>query len=83
MAYHNGMRSTTKDVDNDGMPLGNCALYLSSDTEEPTGGWWYDSCWHINPNMILQDNTSGLTLNNNWHGFNSVQMKIRPLDCIL
>ena len=81
MAYHNGMRFTTKDVDNDRMPLSNCALY--SDPEEPNGGWWYNSCWHINPNMILQDNTSGLTFNNNWHGFKSVQMKIRPLDCIL
>ena len=81
MAYHNGMRFTTKDVDNDRMMLRNCAVYRGP--EEPTGGWWYNRCWHINPNMILQDNTSGLVFNSNWHGFKSVQMKIRPIDCIL
>ena len=81
MAYHNRMRFTTKDVDNDRMMFRNCALYRGP--EEPTGGWWYNRCWHINPNMILQDNASGLTLNNNWHGFKSVQMKIRSLDCAL
>ena len=81
MAYHNGMKFGTKDVDNDDIPLFNCALYHGP--EEPTGGWWYDECWRINPNMILQDNTSGVAFNNNWYGFKSVQMKIRPLDCIL
>ena len=81
MAYHNKMKFTTKDVDNDNIKFRNCAQYWG--TEEPTGGWWYDGCWRINPNMIIEDNTSGLALNNSWYGFKSVQMKIRPLDCIL
>lgn len=81
MAYHNGMKFTTKDVDNDKKAFGNCALYRG--IEEPTGGWWYGRCWRINPNMILEDNDSGLAFNDNWYGFKSVQMKIRPLDCIL
>ena len=81
MAYHNRMKFTTKDVDNDNVKFRNCALYKGA--EEPTGGWWYDRCWRINPNMIIEDNTSGLAFNNYWFGFKSVQMKIRPLDCIL
>ena len=63
MAHHNGMRFTTKDVDNDGMPYSNCALYRG--TEEPTGGWWYDRCCNINPNMMMEYKTNGLALNNN------------------
>ena len=79
MAYHNGRRFTTKDVDNDKLLYSNCALYR--DPLKPTGGWWYGRCWLINPNMILEDNTSGVFFNNNWYGFKSVQMKIRPQDC--
>ena len=81
MVYHNGMRFTTKDVKNDNAVFGNCALY--GGPEEPTGGWWYNRCWRVNPNMIIEDNTNGIAFDNNWYGFKSVQMKIRPLDCIL
>ena len=77
MAYHNGMKFTTKDVDNDNIAFVNCALHRG----KSNGGWWYDNCWHIDPNIQLKDNTDALVIDNEWYGIRSVQMKARPVDC--
>ena len=42
LAYHNGMRFTTRDNDND-QYRNNCA-------QTHTGGWWYNSCHHSSLN---------------------------------
>ena len=43
LKYHNSMRFTTFDKDQDGHSTGNCATHCS-------GGWWYNGCIHSNLN---------------------------------
>ena len=65
-AYHNGMKFSTPDNDNDNWS-GNCAATWKS-------GWWYHSnCYHININT-QPPNVHGSVLFS--------EMKIRPKDCI-
>ena len=42
--YHNGMKFSTKDVDNDNAPS-SC-----NPGGGLTGGWWYNNCWFVNLN---------------------------------
>ena len=42
-SYHNGMRFSTRDNDNDVHSGVNCA-------EDSTGGWWYRHCYNSNLN---------------------------------
>ena len=81
MAYHNGMHFSTKDSDNDKTSSRNCAL-LSALTK-PTGGWWYNGCWHINLNNYYNHNNYNVYLNNKWiHKPSSfAELKIRPHNC--
>ncbi|XP_059154488.1 angiopoietin-2-like isoform X1 [Physella acuta] len=41
--YHNGMKFTTIDSDNDEWSDGNCAV-------DRRGGWWYEGCHDVNVN---------------------------------
>ena len=66
----NGQRFTTFDNDND-RKSGNCAAGNS--------GWWYNSCWRINPNY----QPPNVYLNSKWYNLLSMEMKIRPHDCII
>jgi len=50
-AYHNGMKFSTTDNDNDKWS-GNCAAYHHS-------GWWYNSCLNININNLPPNVGSG------------------------
>ena len=77
MAWHNGMYFTTKDNDNSG---GNCALLFG--LEEPSGGWWYNGCWNIAPNIIY-NHRAGVGLNGQSHTFtyNIIEIKLRPHKC--
>ena len=45
MAYHNGMKFTTKDNDND-VHRGNCAIIWS-------GAWWHKICHWVNLNGLF------------------------------
>ena len=46
MVYHNGMKFTTIDVDNDLRSGENCAA------DEKFGGWWYETCADVNLNGL-------------------------------
>ena len=80
MTYHNGMYFTTKDNDNDLIPKRNCALYHG--LNNPIGGWWFRSCWvnAIAPNINYK-HQNGVYLNNQWHVFPSMEIKVRPHNC--
>ena len=78
MAHHNGMNFTTKDGDNNDNYDGSCALLLG--LKEPLGGWWYNSCSHITPNIIY-NHRYGMQLNKNWHTLPYIEIKLRPHKC--
>ena len=50
-SYHNGMKFTTRDRDND-MWNRNCA------SDHNRGGWWYNTCTHINLNGNYEGNVN-------------------------
>lgn len=54
LSYHNGMKFSTLDADNDRNQLGNCALLWK-------GGWWYNNCYRVHPNGVHSDELSDLT----------------------
>ena len=74
MADSNGMYFTTKDRDNDPWHK-NCALWVG-----PGGGWWYEYCTDIQPN-VLYNYYVGVRLNNKWHTLSFIEIKIRPHNC--
>ena len=76
MAYHNGMNFTTKDNSNT-QHGGNCALMYAT---QPNGGWWYNNCWYINPNIFYNHLHNGFNLRKA-HLFYFIDMKIRPQQC--
>uniref|UniRef100_H2YQP7 Fibrinogen C-terminal domain-containing protein n=1 Tax=Ciona savignyi TaxID=51511 RepID=H2YQP7_CIOSA len=43
LSQHNGRPFSTKDVDNDSFPTGNCGILFR-------GAWWYHSCYDSNLN---------------------------------
>ena len=56
MAYHNGMKFSTADQDND-KHSGNCAVFDKS-------GWWYNACYRVHLNG---PNTPGYGNNIYWN----------------
>ena len=69
-AYHNKMKFTTADNENDNWSGGNCATYVRYKS-----GWWYHTCRKVNlnkqpPEVNEQDVLFG-------------EMKIRPKNCIV
>ena len=66
-AYHNGMKFSTPDNDNDKWSAGNCAAGSSK------SGWWYNNCHTININKQPPSVRGGVLFS---------EMKIRPKDCI-
>ena len=75
LKYHNGMKFTTKDRDNDANS-GNCATAHS-------GAWWYKSCLHSNLNGYYATKRLSSSRYCVWTSFDAVysllfaQMKIR------
>ena len=67
-----GIRFSTHDNDND-KHKSNCAVNYKN-------GWWFNGCFHINPN----NQPLRVKLNSTWYNdlIRRVEMKIRLLDCI-
>ncbi|KAK3108614.1 hypothetical protein FSP39_011871 [Pinctada imbricata] len=61
LKYHNGMKFTTLDRDNDNRSL-NCAVKWK-------GAWWYNSCHHshLNGDYSIRTDSAGL----GWNGYPS------------
>ncbi|XP_077970112.1 fibrinogen-like protein 1 [Styela clava] len=79
--YHNAMKFTTRDQDNDEKSGGNCA------SEYNSGGWWFYSCHHstLNGKYISGGQTSRSwegVIWNHWrgssHSLKFTEMKFRP-----
>lgn len=51
-SYHNDMKFSTFDRDNDKNDA-NCCQNVDG------GGWWYNSCWNYNPNGVYGKQASG------------------------
>ena len=77
MALHNGMYFTTKDNDNDnrGDNSYNCAISFG-----PYGGWWYNSCGSMTPNIIY-NHKYGMYLNSQYHTLPYIEIKLRAHKC--
>ena len=65
--YHNGMKFSTRDNDNDKWYSGNCAL-------SNNGGWWFNGCFYSHLNGPYHHNPVVSRLNgiiwSTWKGFN-------------
>ncbi|CAL4094766.1 unnamed protein product, partial [Meganyctiphanes norvegica] len=76
LAYHNGMKFTTKDKDNDLRGSGACA-----DIND-IGGFWYNNCYHTNPFGVLRKkgDSEGMRWNKWLNGQNlkKIIFKISP-----
>ena len=55
--YHNDMKFSTKDKDQDKLPNGHCALAY-------TGAWWYNRCYQSNLNALHPLSAGSLHLAN-------------------
>ena len=66
----NGMKFTTRDQDNDLWSVNNCGQF---------GGWWYNSCSHIQLNREYEN--LFILLNGQLLSPTFVEMKIRPQNC--
>ena len=62
LAYHNGMKFSTHDRDNDNK-TSNCALSYRS-------AWWYRSCLFSNLNGLYGMNTASGIIWYHWKGYN-------------
>ncbi|XP_068095721.1 tenascin-N-like isoform X2 [Hyperolius riggenbachi] len=77
LAYHNGLKFTTSDKDND-LALTNCAL-------SHRGAFWYKNCHLANPNGQYGNNHHSMGVNwEPWKGhefsLDFIEMKIRPVN---
>nr|XP_049608492.1 fibrinogen C domain-containing protein 1-like [Syngnathus scovelli] len=79
LAYHSGMKFSTKDRDQDTSNNLHCANYWK-------GAWWYDACYSSNLNGLYKATGTCDSTNAVWHDLGGsrytclrfVEMKIRP-----
>jgi ficolin len=79
LSYHNRIKFTTKDKDNDGIGSRNCAA-------RQKGGWWYKFCDSSNLNGLYlkagEKSDSGINwrnLQNDLISMKKTEMKTRPV----
>nr|CAE54586.1 fibrinogen-like molecule [Suberites domuncula] len=71
LGYHNGMKFSTLDRDND-KHGGNCA------TSHRNGGWWFNKCYQ----MYLTDSPHPLLYNAGVIVYDYAELKVRPKICL-
>ena len=79
LGYHNGMKFSTKDRDNDLAYEGSCAQRFK-------GAWWYQTCHYSNLNgLYLRASHTSRANGVNWYhwrgyyySLQKTEMKIRP-----
>ncbi|XP_059154492.1 fibroleukin-like isoform X2 [Physella acuta] len=74
-SYHNGMKFTTIDTDNDVWSDGNCAV-------DWRGGWWYGACYDVNVNgewasRVADKGIHWVTITRSSDSLDFVEMKLR------
>ena len=75
----NGLKFSTYNNDNDKWGA-NCAAAVGR--IKGSGGWWHNSCWHVNLNIPYKPAEFGyLHISGKWLSPSWVEMKIRPLNC--
>jgi len=75
LTYHNGLKFSTKNQDND-LSVLNCAA-----DKNLKGAWWYGDCRTSNLNGVYRNGADDGTMV--WGGIRPikrVEMKIRPVD---
>ena len=76
LTYHNGLRFSTKDQDNDQSKY-NCATHPAIQ-----GAWWYGDCRTSNLNGVHRNGADDGTMK--WgkliHPIKRAEMKIKPVD---
>ena len=68
MSYHNGMRFTANDRDEDLESDVNCAVKYS-------GGWWYNSCFHVNLHGEMGNDEYGMGII--WHSLKGFSYSLK------
>ena len=71
--HHKGMKFSTYNNDND-QSGHNCALQTGN--AKDNGGWWYNGCWRINPNLQYNPAQFGSIALNIWYNPRWIEMKI-------
>ena len=76
LAYHNLVKLSTKDNDNDLLTGGNCANFV-------TGAWWYKHCYNSNLNGLYGFDTDSGIIWYYWKGWeyslSYTEMKVRRI----
>ena len=68
--YHNGMRFTTRDNENDAWSRGNCAQLR-------TGAWWYNNCQYSNLNGRYINASPGTAEGVNWYHWKGAYIDLK------
>ena len=72
MAYHNGMKFSTRDRDND-KSYASCSTAYYDNV-----GWWFNSCYHVYLTAPV-----GARATKKSQAYDYAEMKVRPLSCDL
>jgi len=81
MALHNRMKFTTRDIENDLWPRGNCAVFYH-------GAFWHNACHHANPNGLYlrgphkssADGVMWAKWRGAYYSLKKTEMKLVPLE---
>jgi hypothetical protein len=80
MNGHNGMKFTTKDVDNDYNPNAQCSQTFK-------GAWWYNKCHRSNlngqylagPHSSYADGVNWYHFKGHYYSLKTSEMKVQPM----
>lgn len=73
--YHNNMKFSTQDQDNDRDP-GYCADRFSS-------GWWFNECYKANPNGLYTDSEKNGWEYNTWFPWKNLYLSLKTTQLMI